>query len=167
MSFLPYSPHSRPLQRPPTHSTLLYKLALTPWHHQMFHLFITAHKIKFRCSRRNILRRRHLVNSSWAPGSVARSIPRLCCVWWLSACKYLSQNWLQGLPRRDLRHQIFYNEGSPATFSMFYTNLKMGSISHETSWALSSALWCVQVIILSCCQASRPCPCSDSLHVWH
>ena len=83
----------------------------------------------------DILRRRHLVNSSWGFGGVARSIHHVASQR-LSACKYFSQNWLQGLPRRDLRHQIFYNEGSPATFSMFYTTLKMASISHETYGAL-------------------------------
>ena len=45
----------------------------------------------------------------------------------------------------------------PQHFSMFYTNLKIASISHSLS------LWRVHVFISSCC----PCPCSNSLNVWH
>ena len=95
----------------------------------MFHPFITAAHIQWStdvlAKFLDILRRRHRVNSSSDSASVARSISR-------PGCKYFRQNWLQGLSRRDLRHQIFCNWGSPATFSMFYTNLKMASISHET-----------------------------------
>ena len=77
-----------------------------------------------------------------------------------SACKYSGQNWLQGLSRRDLRHQIFCNWGSPATF--FHVLHKSQNSQHFAS-AHSLSLWRVHVFISSWC----PCPCSNSLNVWH
>lgn len=132
----------------------------------MFHPFIRAqqHTVEYRCSRK--------IPRYFAEKASCKQFIRLCQPGQehppprLRACKYFSQNWLQGLSRRDLRHQIFCNWGSPATFSMFYTNLKMASISHAAPVSLSS-----RTVTLACSSfhlvmmSRRPCPCFNSLHV--
>ena len=81
----------------------------------------------------------YVVSDGWVPANISAKIGS------------------RGFQDVTLDTRYFVIGALPQHFSMFYTNLKIASISHSLS------LWRVHVFISSCC----PCPCSISLNVWH